>query len=61
LVKYRNRKNRGMELHDNYNPTGIKNTEKLLNRVFGCNIGRTQELEERDRQKGKFPRGWTSC
>lgn len=40
-----NRKNRGMELHDNYNPTGIKNTEKLLNRVFGCNIGRTQELE----------------
>jgi hypothetical protein len=50
-----------MELHDNYNPTGIKNTEKLLNSIFGCNIERTYELQRRDRHKGKFPRGWTSC
>jgi hypothetical protein len=39
-------------LHDNHKATRFKNTGKLLNRVFGCNI-RTQLLEGRDRHKRK--------
>jgi hypothetical protein len=38
----------------------LKNTGKLLDRVFGWNIGRAHELEKRERQKGKFTRGWIS-
>jgi hypothetical protein len=46
-----NRKNVVTKLHDNYNLTWIKNTGKLLNRVFEYNIGRIQELRDRDRYK----------
>lgn len=36
----------------------FKNIEKLINKVFGCNTWRTQELEEEDRHKGSFQEGW---
>jgi hypothetical protein len=56
-----NRKNVEIQLHDTCNPTIFKSAGKLLiqclyasNTMFVWNTGRTQELEGRDRDKGKF-------